>query len=434
MPVPVHVIAGFLGAGKTTTLLELLRSRPAGERVAVVVNDFGTARIDGETLGDLGVRVAAIEGACVCCTAPGNFTQELGRILDEVRPDRIFVEPTGLARPADLVDTLRRGPHKDRVTLGPVVGVLDPARISGELVREQAEASDVIVLNRTDLADEVALSAAASFLSTLWPGPLKVVRTAFGKVPADVLEWPEGAGPRTHNHDHDHDHASTEGFAAESRAWAPDVVFSRERLERALGELSSRVERAKGLFRTEEGTFLAEIAGGRVHLRASGHRRDSRADLIVAGTSVPGAIWKVLEAAVLREDEKAAVANAVEVVLPDGRRPLLTRAELEALPGGVPDVGALVPKRQGVAASVGALFDAVGAPAGATAVVVAHDGLATPPVPADALRPGLLVHSLAGAPLPADQGGPFRLLIPGDAGPGGPCANVKGVARIVLRG
>ena len=104
------------------------------------------------------------------------------------------------------------------------------------------------------------------------------------------------------------------------------------------------------------------------------------------------------------------------------------------LANGVEDVSTLVPGRAGEAARVSVLLQTLDAPGDGDAVVVASDGYTTPPVPVSALTTAILVHSLGGDPLPARLGGPFRLLIPGDAGPGGPCANVKGVVRIALRG
>jgi Oxidoreductase molybdopterin binding domain len=137
---------------------------------------------------------------------------------------------------------------------------------------------------------------------------------------------------------------------------------------------------------------------------------------------------------VLSDHERTARATRVELVFPNGRTRFIERAELVALPDGVPDVSALVPKRAGAAARISALLDAHKASEHASAVVCAADGFASEPVPLSALREGLLVHTIDGAPLDAKQGGPYRLLIPeGVAGAPSACANVKGVVRIVLK-
>jgi G3E family GTPase len=422
MSTPVHIVAGFLGTGKTTTLLGLLRSRPATERVAVVVNDFGTASIDGSVVSaDGGVRVDEISGACVCCTAPEGFTAAIGRLLDEVSPDRIFVEPTGLARPSDLVDTLRRGPHAARVDVGPVIALVDPA--SGDLDRttDQVEAADVLVVNRVDLASAHDLARIDRWVASLWPAPPRVIRTSYGVLPPDVLDARRIAHASDHAHEHGHD--STANHVATSRVWGGDVEFSHRRVVGAMDALArSGAARAKGLFRTDEGTWLVEVAGGRVHERTSAWRRDSRADVIVAAGSDAGGVWAPFEEARLGDDERSRT-DQIELTLPDGRRPRLDRDGLAALPDGVPDVSVLLPKRQGAAARLSALLDRHGVRDDDELVVVASDGLVTPPVPAGALRTAVVVHTP----------GPFRLLVPGDAGPAGPCSNVKGVVRIVVR-
>jgi hypothetical protein len=220
-------------------------------------------------------------------------------------------------------------------------------------------------------------------------------------------------------------------------------VFSRERLERAAlrasqGLAGAPLARFKGIFRTQEGFLKLEVASGTLHAERSLHRRDSRADAIfengdaeAAGERFAG--W--LAGAVLTEKERGAASQEIELALPDGRVRIVRREALAALPGGVADVGTLVPKRTGAAARVSALLDAQGVAGPGSAVVCAADGFASEPVPLAALREGLLVHSLGGAELPREQGGPFRLLIP-EGVPDAPsgCANVKAVVRIVIKG
>ena len=128
MRTPVHVVGGFLGTGKTTVLLAELARREGVERCAVVVNDFGQAAIDATLLGG-GVQVTNIPGGCVCCTAPEGLGAAVRAILDELKPDRIFVEPSGLGRPRDVVDMLARGEVAARIALGPTEWTESPASL-----------------------------------------------------------------------------------------------------------------------------------------------------------------------------------------------------------------------------------------------------------------------------------------------------------------
>jgi G3E family GTPase len=453
MPVPVHILGGFLGTGKTTAIRAQLAARP-GERVAVIVNDFGEAGLDAATLeGSTPYKITSIPGGCVCCTAPEGFVAALGAVLEE-KPDRVWIEPTGLARPQDLVDTIRRSPRQAEFEIAPVVVLVDPARLARatenerELVAQQTGIADVLVANRIDLCDDAALERFDALVASLWPGPLAVHHATYGKLPPAALEWPPGEGARlpraaagVEARD-THAHGSTAGFSARSFRWSPELVFSRERLERTAlrasqGLAGAPLARFKGIFRTQEGCLLIEVAGGALHAERSLHRRDSRADAIFEGSEASAAAERLagwLAGAVLTEKERGSSAEEIELALPDGRVRIVRRAELAALPGGVEDVAEIVPKRSGAAARVAALLDAHGVPASGSAVVCAADGFASEPVPLAALREGLLVHTLGGAPLPREQGGPFRLLIP-DGTPGVPsgCANVKSVVRIVVK-
>ena len=449
MPVPVHILGGFLGTGKTTTIRAQLAARP-GERVAVIVNDFGQAGLDAATLeGSAPYKLTSIPGGCVCCTAPEGFVAALGAVLAE-QPDRLWIEPTGLARPQDLVDTIRRSPHQDAVELAPVVVLVDPSRLGAaaseserELIAQQIGIADVLVANRTDLCSDDALARFDALVAGLWPGPLAVHRTTHGRLPAQALEWPPGEGARLPRGAAAHTHApdSTAGYATKSFRWSPDRVFSHERLARAAlrasqGLAGAPLARLKGIFRTQEGFLLLEVAGGSLHEERSHHRRDSRADVIFEGAEASAAaerlsVW--LEGAALTERERGARSEEIELALPDGRVRIVRRAELIALPGGIDDVSKLVPKRSGAAARVAALLDAYEVPASGSAVLCAADGFASEPVPLSALRAGLLVHSQGDAALSRELGGPFRLLIP-EGTPGAPsaCSNVKAVVRIVV--
>lgn len=438
MRVPVHILAGSLGTGKTTTLLHLLGQRP-GERAGAIVNDFGEARLDATRLGvEGGVSVQDLPGLCVCCTAPDGFADAVATLLDE-GVERIWVEPTGLARPGDLVDMLRRGPWAERLALGPVVVLVDPSRLVAPGVRAQAEAADVLIANRCDLAAEQEMVAFRTWRDGLWPGPLRTVETSRGVVSADLLEWGEGEGPRRRFSALEAPHET--GHVARSWVWPSDVVFSRERLAEALvalarGEVGAPLARFKGLLRTEEGSFRVEVAGSHVEEAPTEWRRDSRLDVILEGTD-EAALDRAeewLSRACMSASELAVDDQQIEVVRADGSRTTVDRTQLTGLADGIPDVAALVPGREGSAARVSALFEALGLPVEGEVVVVAADGYATPPVPAEALQRGVLLHSVGGEPLPAGKGGPFRLLIPGDAGPAGACSNVKGVVKLVLRG
>jgi G3E family GTPase len=447
--VPVQIISGFLGSGKTSAIQARLRARRGG-RTAVIVNDFGEAALDEAALDEAEpFRITNIPGGCVCCTAPEGFVAALAAVLEE-EPDLLLIEPTGLARPQDLIDTIRRCPQRDRLELAPVIVLMDPhqlaearARSDDEtlaLLREQAESADVLVANRTDLCSESELAELRRFADELWPRPLAVHETRFGALPDAAYAWPEGEGahaiePAPAARDHAHGHGdSTAGFAARSWQWPRETVFSRKRLLEALD--GARLARFKGIFRTREGVSRLELAGGTLHERQSAFRRDSRADAIARASEaeVLDAVHGALQAAQLAGDELRLDVKRIELVLPDGRVHAIDRERLLAVAEPLPDVSALFPNRAGSAARLAPLLAELEVPETGSAVVVASDGFASEPVALEVLRQGVLLHTLDGAPLPQSQGGPFRLLIPQEASSQPvSCANVKGVAQVVIR-
>ena len=447
--IPLHLIAGFLGAGKTTLIRAQLAARTS-EKVAVIVNDFGEALFDEVELSDgEPFRITNIPGACVCCTAPEGFVDALGAII-ETGPDRILIEPTGLARPQDIIDTVRRSPHAERVVLQPVVVLLDPAQLDadhpGELMGEQIQAADVLLASRSDLATPEVLARFDKFAAELWPPPLRTQHIERGVLPEEAMAWPDAQGERLpraaaqaeacHSHDH-----STDDYRARTWRWSPDDVFSKDRLTDAIARIATGsggapLVRLKGIFRTQEGVFRLEVAAGQVDEGPSSFRRDSRVDVIfqTGDEAALDSAGSLLEGALLSEAELALSAERIELLLNDGRAHLVDRDRLLAVPEQLSDVSQLFPGRRGQAAAIGSLWNQLELPRQGHAILVAGDGFVSEAVPIDILCQGVLLHSLEGEPLPPEQGGPFRLLIPESANPpSGACANVKGVAKIVHR-
>lgn len=170
---PVNLITGFLGAGKTTAILGLLATRPAGERWAVLVNEFGKVRIDASTLedGTGGVVVREVSG-CICCTGQIAMRVVLTRLLRVTRPDRLLIEP-GLGHLSSIINFLRDAQMMQALDLRATVCIIDPRQYSDpdiavrEDYREQIRLADVLVINGRGPAapEEFALAkrAAAGF-------------------------------------------------------------------------------------------------------------------------------------------------------------------------------------------------------------------------------------------------------------------------------
>lgn len=303
--VPVHLLSGFLGVGKTTAVRDLLSRHAERERIAVVVNEFGDLGIDGALLSDCTSCVLKeVPGGCVCCTALADLEASLEEMLDIVGPTRIVIEPTGLARPSEIVDLLRRERFAGRLEVRPVITLLDPSTsfetsyAEGGLFRDQVDLGDLLVLNRCDLATPERVAEAEAWARALVPPKLAVLRTSHGVLPDEVLTMrvpdarelsrAENESPSLLAVRGAHRSAKGEGYEGHGLAWGPERVFDADALDRffaALGSgslgLSGGVARAKGIFRTTVGWEVREWAGGVLSRGATAYRRDSRFDLVL---------------------------------------------------------------------------------------------------------------------------------------------------------
>ena len=173
-PIPIHPITGFLGAGKTTLLNRLLRHGFDGERVALVVNDFGKLNIDAILLEQQTDDLLTLTDGCACCTLATNLMQGVASLADSGKYDRILIETSGLTRFTDLEATLTVKELQSRVTLGTTVCVVDARRFlkhhaSLPILKEQVLGADVLLLNRSDDVSPDMLTATQELLADLCP-------------------------------------------------------------------------------------------------------------------------------------------------------------------------------------------------------------------------------------------------------------------------
>lgn len=171
----VHLITGFLGTGKTTAILHLLAHKPATEKWAVLVNEFGEVGIDGAIIKQSGVAVREVPGGCLCCVSGLPFQMGLNMLLARENPDVLLIEPTGLGHPRNILQTLKDENYQDVLTLGATLCLLDPRHLlnakylANEVFVDQIQLADVLVANKTDLADAKAQAAFAELLAIAEP-------------------------------------------------------------------------------------------------------------------------------------------------------------------------------------------------------------------------------------------------------------------------
>ena len=155
--IPTHVIAGPLGAGKTSLIKHLLAQRPVHERWAVLINEFGQIGLDAALLTQDadGIALGEVAGGCLCCVNGAPFQIGLGRLLRKARPDRLFIEPSGLGHPMQLLRQLSEAPWQGVLAVQPCVLVLDAQALAAgkplpAAQREALNSAGLLLLNKSE--------------------------------------------------------------------------------------------------------------------------------------------------------------------------------------------------------------------------------------------------------------------------------------------
>jgi G3E family GTPase len=271
-PVPVSVLSGYLGAGKTTVLNHLLQ-QAAGLRIAVIVNDFGRINVDAALVDDHQARIIPLAGGCVCCRLDGNFASALMELRDGgFVLDHVIVEASGVALPSAIGEAvpLIAGFYTAAIIVVmdlETIGERTTDRYVGDLVRQQLTAADIIIANKQDLAEPGLYDQAIGLVRALAPLAL-IIPARFGQVPATLLRdlsapmtkaKRKGAGlsPARNHHAEDVFQALT---------WQVEAPVDVDALGAALAQPSQGILRAKG--------FLRDLNGTRVLLQVAGRRHD----------------------------------------------------------------------------------------------------------------------------------------------------------------
>ncbi|MDX1354597.1 MAG: GTP-binding protein [Halomonas venusta] len=311
--VPVHIITGFLGSGKTTLIHSLIEQKPVDEKWAILVNEFGQIGIDQamfEQRDD--VVVKGLPGGCLCCQLAFVLQAALVNLLARNKPDRVIIEPSGLGHPAGLLDLLRGEAFQDVVAVHDIIATLDPRRLDEPRVREhetfqdQLAMADAIAITMGEQASTEQHEHAQRFVTELWPPRKWVHRSEHGTMPLSLLlnsaqtraQQEDTAVPDTHRQmmatptlegtffdtapapgQPQHKTASALGYTSTGLRWHPSERFDLDRLAAHLSEFPASA-RVKGVFHTEQGWKQLNRADGTLSLGNSAWRQDSRLEVI----------------------------------------------------------------------------------------------------------------------------------------------------------
>ncbi|MEL7091208.1 MAG: cobalamin biosynthesis protein CobW [Pseudomonadota bacterium] len=257
--VPVTVITGFLGSGKTTLVRHLMQN-PQGKRLAIVVNEFGDVGVDGEILKSCAIpdcpaeNIMELANGCICCTVADDFIPTIEALMAlDPQPEHILIETSGLALPKPLLKAFDWPDIRSRITVDGVIALADAEAVAAgrfapdvaavdaqreaddsldhetplsEVFEDQISCADIILLTKPDLAGPQGIEKAKEIIAAEAPRPLPVVEVAEGVVDPRIVLGLEAAAEDDmdarpshhehhhhhgddddhHHHDHDHDH------------------------------------------------------------------------------------------------------------------------------------------------------------------------------------------------------------------------------------
>ena len=263
---PITLVAGYLGAGKTTLINRIL-SANTDRKLAVMVNDFGAINIDARLIRARGDGVMQLANGCICCSIQSDLKAQLRELLrTPERPEHLVIETSGVSDPARVAAVLQHPGLKETTRIDAVVTLVDLGNEQGHadpLFGLQVEVADILILNKVDLVTDADLAR----FRTRWTFPaLRVLEAVRAEVSLDLIlgfDAPDREAPNTPTPDHDFWTA----------AWQPAAPLDYAAFKHAVASLPANVFRAKGFL------YLKDMPDEKVIFQQVG----SRTEFVKAG-------------------------------------------------------------------------------------------------------------------------------------------------------
>ena len=331
--IKVNIISGFLGAGKTTLIRKLIAEVYAGEKIALIENEFGEIGIDGGFLKDSGIEIKEMNSGCICCSLVGDFSTSLCEMAEKYQPERIIIEPTGVGKLSDVIGAIKKVEGVD-LELDACITVVDGTKCKmyiknfGEFYNNQIENANCILMTRMDKISDEKLNESLALLREL-NQKASVITTPLSELTAEnILSAIKGAkayadellaqhhehehgedcdcgchdhehhhhhGEHEHHHEHEHgedrdcgchehhhhhdehEHHHHHGHSADEAftSWGVETpkTFKKSEIEHILTELDGgeygKILRGKGIVKGEEGWIAFDYVPGEFEIRDS---------------------------------------------------------------------------------------------------------------------------------------------------------------------
>ncbi|MCF8057588.1 MAG: GTP-binding protein [Desulfocapsa sp.] len=276
----VVLISGFLGAGKTTFLRNILKWSGDLSRTAVLVNEFGTIGIDGGLLEGSGASVVELANGCICCSMQGDLIQTLEQLKDK-RPRRLLIEATGVADPTEILAVFNLLQFRKQIKAISVVTVVEADLWNskaefGTFIDDQIRAADLVLLNKVDLVPQGAVPEILLEIKEICSS-CSVIPTHYCQIESEIFSNLNKSAPferRTHG---SHDHNMGEGghdMAYVAFSFEEEGAFREKCFHRLMASMPANLYRVKGYVLLGEIRFFINHVGGKtewVELAERGH-------------------------------------------------------------------------------------------------------------------------------------------------------------------
>ena len=256
MTTKIDIISGFLGAGKTTMINKLLEGNVLGEGVAIIENEYGDINIDSRRIGQTGIEIKSITSGCICCSLQGEFDIAMKELIDEFKPNRIIIEPTGVGKLSDIINVVDKLKKQRDVVLNMAIAIVDAIEfedfidVFGGFFKDQIQYANTVILSKTQLTEEGKVDEIINSIRSLNPNG-NIISTPWDRLSSqNILEFVETKNSQIHYHlEHNHHHDGDDKF----QYWTMETAkkYDGDKLKEILNRLKEdkygNILRAKGV-------------------------------------------------------------------------------------------------------------------------------------------------------------------------------------------
>jgi len=296
-PIPITIFTGFLGAGKTTIINQLVKENP-DIKFGFIINEFGEEGIDGQLIENTGEEMVELSNGCICCVVRGDLIKAAEKVINTGKVDYLIIEASGLAEPMPIAQTFYTNNLQGRLNLDGVICIVDALnfKVTNETYRiaaEQIESADIIILNKTNEQETEIVEFLIQFIQELNPYAVIInnIDGVDSKLVIDTGKWSPEKLSEEEEHHHEHDDIDEVVFVT-------DKYFDIKKLDEWMeNKFPLNVVRVKGFLRVkgyqnEDMLCLMQVVGAKKEFnKFNPTRKDfdySKSRIVFIGKNIEG--------------------------------------------------------------------------------------------------------------------------------------------------